>query len=98
MICHQCETYDVELKIAGPRQLSRILKKIQKAVVRQELSYNSFESSRALIGQDEFMNLSTEAPFPDVFVYYFDCLSCGSVFELSGETCHGQGASWKRLR
>ena len=98
MTCENCDTFDTGLEIRLPGELARILAKLRHAVATGELKYNGFESSRALIGQPDFNSVEPSGPFPDAMDYYFDCPSCGSVFELTAETYHGSGGKWVRLR
>ena len=96
-MCEICDEYDVEIKIYSPEQLRRVMKKVKEAVEAEKLSYNSFESDRALIGQLSFKELDLNRNFPDVIRYYFDCVKCGNVFGLMVETYHGQGGTWRKL-
>lgn len=96
-MCDVCIEYDTEIAINGPVQLRRITSKVRAAVEEGKLEYNSFESDRALVGQESFMNIDIEGSLPDVIRYYFECPSCGSAFGLMAETYHGQGGSWSKL-
>ncbi|MDH3609613.1 MAG: hypothetical protein OEQ24_10285 [Gammaproteobacteria bacterium] len=96
-VCDNCEEYDIEIKIHSPEQLRRIIKKVKDALDSNKLSYNSFESDRANIGQVSFIELDINGSFPDVIRYYFDCENCGNVFGLMVETYHGQGGKWSKL-
>ena len=96
-MCELCDEFDTEIQIHGPEQLRRIMKKILEAMNDKKLSYNSFESDRALIGQTSFLQLDISSSLPDVIRYYFDCEKCGNVFGLLVETYHGQGGKWSKL-
>ena len=98
MPCKLCDTFDAEIEIRLPSDLTRILGKLKAAISAGKLKYNSFESSRVLIGQPDFTALEPTGPYPDTLHYYFDCPKCGCLFELTAETYHGSGGSWKRLR
>jgi hypothetical protein len=67
------------------------------AVEVGKLTYDSFESDRALTGQESFLSLNLAVPFPDVLRYYFNCKHCGNGFGLRVETYHGQGGEWSKL-
>jgi hypothetical protein len=96
--CANCDTFDTQLEIHLPGDLARVLAKLRRAVAAGDLNYNGFESSRAHIGQPDFESVDPWGPYPDVLDYYFDCPTCGAVFELTAETYHGSGGKWKRLR
>lgn len=98
MTCANCDTFDTGLEIRVPSELVQILAKLKLAVAAGELKYNGFESSRALTGQPNFDAIEPSGPYPDAMDYYFDCPSCGAVFELTAETYHGSGGKWVRLR
>ena len=96
-MCNICDEYDIEINIHSPEQLRRIMKKVKDAIDNEKLSYNSFESDRALVGQVPFIKLDLNENFPDVLRYYFDCGNCGNVYGLIVETYHGQGGAWSKL-
>lgn len=96
-MCGACDEYDTDIEIKSPSQLKRILSKIRIAVEDGKIKYNNFESDRALIGHESFLELNIEGPLPDVIRYYFNCPSCGNVFGLMVETYHGQGGAWSKL-
>lgn len=98
MSCGACEEFDVEIPIHGPDHLRGIILKLRNAVAAGRLSYNAFESERALMGQKRFMDLDVDGFLPDVLCYYFDCPSCKAVYSLEVETYHGSGGKWSRLR
>ena len=96
-MCERCDPFDIEIAITGPRQLRRIVSKVQAAIADGRLRCNEFESSRALIGQKPFSQLDPEEPTPDVLRSYFECEHCGNVFGLMVETFHGKGGNWSKL-
>ena len=96
-MCNVCDEYDIKIKISSPAQLRRLMKKVKDAIDNKKLSYNSFESDRALIGQISFIELDLDGNFPDVVRYYFDCVNCRNVFGLIVETYHGQGGAWSKI-
>lgn len=96
-MCSICDEFDIEIQIHGPEQLQRLMNKVKDAIANKKLSYNSFESDRALIGQASFLKLDIDESLPDVIRYYFDCENCRNVFALIVETYHGQGGTWCRL-
>jgi hypothetical protein len=85
------------MRIRRPADLERILGTVKEAVATGHLKYNAFESSRVVIGQPDFGELEASGPYPDAMDYYFDCPACGAVYELTAETYHGSGGTWKRL-
>ena len=96
-MCERCDPFDIEITIHGPRQLCRIVSKVQEAITNNRLRCNEFESSRALIGQKPFSQLDLEESIPDIMRYYFECEHCGNVFGLMVEAFHGQGGTWSKL-
>jgi hypothetical protein len=96
MGCERCDAFDVELAIPTPAMLRSVAEKARDAVRNGTLSYNSFESSRELIGQQSFMDLELSTSLPDVLRYHFDCKHCGNCYALFVETYHGAGGKWFR--
>src|SRR5262245_24745844 len=96
MGCERCAAFDTEVPIPTPGVFRSVAQKIREAVLGGILSYNSFESSRELMGQPSFMELDTSGPLPDVLGYHFDCLQCGNCYGLFVETYHGSGGKWFR--
>ena len=97
MGCAKCDEFDVEIPIQSFSLFLRIANKVRAAVARGTLSYNSFESSRELVGQPSFLELDLGGPLPDVMRYHFHCPSCGTCFGLFVEAYHGSGGKWSRL-
>lgn len=93
--CSNCEQIGEETKINLPSDLQNVLKGLNQLIDENKIVENSFESSRALIGQPPFSEINPEGTYPDVMIYYFDCQKCKNVFELSVETYHGEGGSIK---
>lgn len=96
MGCERCDAFDTEVAIPTPRVLRSVGEKVREAVHDGTLSYNSFESSRELIGQPSFMELDLSGVLPDVLRYHFDCKRCGNCYGLFVETYHGSGGKWFR--
>ena len=94
MGCERCDAFDTEVAIPTPRVLRNVAQKIREAVLGGVLSYNSFESSRELIGQPSFMDLDLSGSLPDVLRHHFDCKRCGNCYGLFVETYHGSGGKW----
>ena len=49
------------------------------------------------IDQPPFDALPTKIPLPDVFAYYFKCVTCGAHYCFSAETYHGAGGKWRSV-
>jgi hypothetical protein len=96
MGCERCDVFDAEVAIPTPGVLRSVAEKVRLAVYDGTLSYNSFESSRWLIGQASFMELDLSSALPDVLQYHFDCKHCGNCYGLFVETYHGSGGKWFR--
>jgi hypothetical protein len=96
MGCERCGAFDAEVAIQTPEVFRSVAEKVRKAVSEGTLSYNSFESSRELIGQPSFMELDLSSALPDVLRYHFDCKRCGNCYGLFVETYHGSGGKWFR--
>ena len=94
MQCSNCDQFDTKIAIGSPGQLPRIVASVREAVAADTLRYNSFESSRELIGQASFLDLDLGEALPDVFRYHFDCPICGKRYGLFVETYHGSGGTW----
>ena len=94
MSCEHCEEFDTEIPIQSPSSLARVAGKIRTAVTNGKLSYNSFESSRELVGQPSFLELDLSEQIPDVIRYHFQCPHCGTCFGLFVEAYHGSGGKW----
>ena len=97
MGCENCDQFDITVAVHSPGQLRRICEKVRAAVSEGMLHYNSFESSRELIGQGDFMAFDFQGPLPDVMHYHFECPVCGNCYGLSVEKYHGSGGEWTRL-
>ncbi len=94
MQCSNCGPFDTEIAIGSPSQLRRIATNVREAVASGVLKYNSFESSRELVGQASFLELDLTKALPDVIRYHFDCPICGKCYGLFVETYHGSGGTW----
>jgi hypothetical protein len=97
MGCERCDQFDTTVAIHSPGQLRRICETVRAAVSGAVLHYNSFESSRELIGQENFMALDFQGPLADVMRYHFECTACGNCYGLFVETYHGSGGKWTTL-
>jgi len=95
--CSDCEQIGLITKISSPGNLKTILTDLRRLISDKKLSENSFESSRALIGQPKFEEISVNGPYPDVMIYYFECDNCKNAFELTVDTYHGSGGSIKTI-
>ncbi len=96
MGCERCDPFDTEVAIPTPGVLRSVAEKIRESVRSCTLSYNSFESSRELIGQPSFLDLDLSGTLPDVLRYHFECKHCGNCYGLFVETYHGSGGKWFR--
>jgi hypothetical protein len=96
MGCERCDAFDAEVAIPTPGVLRSVAERVRAAVDDGTLSYNSFESSRELIGQPSFMELDLSGALPDVVRYHFDCKGCGNCYGFFVETYHGSGGKWFR--
>jgi hypothetical protein len=47
-------------------------------------------------GTPPLASVPPDGPWADVISYRFHCVQCGAQFELSAETYHGSGGSWRR--
>jgi len=93
-MCEICEKFNTDIEVHSPGQLSRIIEKVQAAVLNEELSYNSFESDREIFGQPPFMSIKPAGVYPDIMRYHFVCPNCEDTFSLFVETYHGAGGRW----
>lgn len=96
MGCDRCAAFDAEVIITTPGGLRDVVARVRSAVDAGTLSYNSFESSRELVGQPSFMDLDGSSALPDVLRYHFDCQRCGNCYGLFVATFHGSGGKWAR--
>lgn len=98
MRCENCDQFNTEVAIRSPSDFRRIAGSIRGAIDAGILRYNSFESSRELVGQSSFMDLDLAGgPLPDVMRYHVNCPVCGNCFGLFVETYHGSGGRWSFL-
>jgi hypothetical protein len=96
MTCERCEHLAKPEYFSTPELLEGGLAVIRANVANGTLREERPDARPALAGQPAFGALD-EKHWPDVFVYKFRCSTCGSRFELAGETYHGRGARWTQV-
>jgi hypothetical protein len=77
--------------IASPAALSNAIR-----IVRANLNDVTLRE-RGQVDENamRFAALSEQGPWPDWISCGFECASCGELFELSAETYHGSGGTWR---
>jgi len=94
--CTQCEELRQKVKAQTPRQLSELILDIRNEIAAGVLAEDDFWPRDVIkIETGPFGALPASGGWPDVFVYYFRCTMCKTLFKLSAETYHGSGGSWK---
>lgn len=97
MPCKQCAHLSKVQEFPYPTQLEGALAIVRTNVADGTLTEMDYASSETLrVDQPAFAELSS-VPWPDVFEYYFRCVTCGALYRFSAETYHGRGGQWSPL-
>ena len=97
MSCERCAPFATTLPIRGPADLAAITEHVRQAVADGRLEYAAFETEPTLAIEPSFLTLDLAGPLPDVIRYQFACPCCGQGFEITAETYHGVGGSWRPI-
>jgi hypothetical protein len=89
-MCPSCQELHVEFAIRTPGELAKAIQLVRANVVDGTL--RPIDQA----GAEPFAAVRVDGPWPDVVAYVFRCATCGTEFELSAETYHGSGGSWRR--
>jgi hypothetical protein len=92
-MCPKCVTFAVDLEIHGPRQLRRIVAKLQVAVSEKLLWSVAEPETSSWQHKPDFSQLDLSDTLPDAMSYQLECCACGQAFELRCESYHGSGGS-----
>jgi hypothetical protein len=88
-MCLSCKDLNIEFRIKLPSDLKKAI-----AVARDNLADGTILDVTTGDGKP-FDELVSSEKWDDVLLYHFQCNTCGQRFELSAETYHGSGGSWK---
>ena len=87
-----------ERRIETPDALKSIFQTIRANLQNGVIVEDPYwPSGQIPVAQPSFSSLPSEGPWPDYFEYYFRCVECDCLFQLSVETYHGTGGQWKPL-
>jgi hypothetical protein len=85
-----CHELHVEFAIRTPGDLTKAIRIVQANIADGTL----LPIDQA--GVQPFAAVSVDGPWADRVAYHFRCATCGTQFELSAETYHGNGGAWRR--
>jgi len=91
-MCSLCQELQVEFAIRTPGELAKAIRVVQANVADGSLKVESPDRSSPI------QDLKADGPWADIISYRFSCAQCGTHFELSAETYHGAGGSWRFRR
>ena len=93
---NNCNILTKEYRIGSPDALKSILQMIRANLENGVIVEDAYwPSGQIHVVQPSFSSLPSEGPWPDYFEYYFRCVGCDCLFQLSVETYHGTGGQWK---
>ncbi len=96
--CDHCREVCQEYKIGLPKDLEKTIKVIRDNLADETIVESDFWPDGILKAQsDNFSELNPKGPWQDSLLYFFGCPKCNQIFQLSAETYHGAGGSWKPI-
>lgn len=93
--CEHCNDVFFEEKIRSPYSLKNAIKYVRSKLLVGTIIESSFYLSDKVGESTPFDCINEEGPWDDFFVCYFECPKCKVIYQLSCETYHGSGGSWK---
>lgn len=88
---------DIDITISFPRELTSVLRAAKQCLAQGTLrQIRAVDSPYPLVALDDLSAVPDEGPWPDVILAYFDG-SGGQRYELSADTYHGSGGSWRPI-
>jgi hypothetical protein len=88
-MCRSCAHLQAELAIRTPGELAKAIRTAQANVADGTLQPDEH------LGAEPIAAVQPDGPWLDLFFHSFRCAACGCQFELTVETYHGSGGSWR---
>lgn len=83
-------------RIQSPKDLQQVIRFISGNIDDSIIRESTYWPVGILSCSDRvgFSKLADGGAWDDVVNYYFECIKCKSLYNLSAETYHGSGGSW----
>lgn len=96
--CKHCGDVCQVYKIVSPSDLKKAIRVAQDNIADGIVIESDFWPQQNLkISHEPFSGIQVNGPYDDFLIYYFECPECKQLFQLSAETYHGSGGSWKPI-
>jgi len=90
-MCENCKGFNEVIKFNRPDEYLNLIAQI-KELINQKVF-------RLIKGNCELEKINKNSQWPEDFLeHQFGCTKCKQTFELSCETYHGNGGSWKPIK